>query len=350
MNGAETGKEPDEAELATEVVDGGTESDEGPEAGHSPDAGEASDAEEPMSEPASEAEVARPNRKPAFFGLARVAVVLAVAAGGYFLVVPTHHDRQTRIVTSRLSQLAIASPGVTGFNDKPQQSAVQQASEIGITALTNAAKNDPGHTGVYARSWTKAKQGSDAIVVFAILLPTESEAQTVLGGVDKQVLAKNAEASNSLKQTSTFAVTGLDGSHGAIYEPTKPTKTSQVTVVTTFRQGRVVNLVQAAETTNTAAGRQTTQAHVESVSKAQAAHLRTLSPGFNLVELVRPAGTSYPATASIVWIAGSLVVASVAGLAPVWYRRSRRRREARRQAELDRMIFVRGQTITKRRR
>jgi len=86
------------------------------------------------------------------------------------------------------------------------------------------------------------------------------------------------------------------------------------------------------------------------VSKTQAAHVEKVGPDFTLVELVRPAGTDIPTTASIVWIAGSVVAAFLAAIGPLLYGRARRRRQERLQAELDRMIVVRGQTITKRRR
>lgn len=288
-------------------------------------------------------------RKPAF-ALARAIVVLAIAGAGYAVIIPTHHDRKTRVVDSRLAELTIPETGVAGFKTKPSSAGVQPSSNVGISVLTTAAKQDPGHTGLYTKDWSGSAKGStDAIGLVVFLLPTPAKAQTVLNEVSKMELTASAQSANSLERTSTFTVPGVTGSAGSVFVPKKPTKTSQDLAVGISRQGSVVSFVQVALTSSSTAASEAS-AHVISVAKAQDEHVKTVEPRFTLIELVHPAGTSYPTTASIIWIAGSVVVAILAALGPIFYGRARRRHQQRVQAELDRMIVVRGQTITKRRR
>lgn len=326
MSGADIDEERNSASLATETGKGGT------------------DAGDPGRRPAN------PYRRPAL-AVARAIVVLAVAGAGYALVIPTHHERQTRVVDSRLGELTIPETGVAGFKANPTNAGVQPAANAGLTVMTTAAKQDPGHTGLYTKDWAASAKGStDAIGLVVFLLPTPAQAQSVANQVTKMELSASAQSANSLERSASFTVPGVPGSAGSVFVPKKPTKTSQDLAVSLFREGRVVSFVQAAKTTTTAAGANEARANVISVSKAQAEHVSKVEPGFTMVELVHPAGTSYPTTASIVWIAGSVVVAVLAALGPIFYSRARRRRQERLQAELDRMIVVRGQTITKRRR
>lgn len=289
-------------------------------------------------------------RRPAF-AVARAIVVLAIAGAGYAVVIPMHHDRKTRVVDSRLAELTIPETGVAGYKAKPASAGAQSVSNVGLAVMTAAAKQDPGHTGLYSKDWSaKAKGSSDAIGLIVFLLPTPAKAQAVLNQVSKMELAASAQSANSLVRHATFTVPGVPGSAGSLFVPKKATKTSQDLGVSIFRHGSIVSFVQAAATTKTTAAVDEVRDHVITVTKAQAEHVQNVKPGFTLVELVRPAGTTIPTTASIVWIAGSVVVAFLAAVGPLLYGRARRRRQARLQAELDRMIVVRGQTITKRRR
>jgi hypothetical protein len=291
-----------------------------------------------------------PYRKPALV-VARAIVVLAIAAVGYQEVIPLHHTEVTKTVTSRLSRLAIQQPGVPGFKAKPTSAGVQSTANVGIAALASAAKKSPDKTGLYSIEWSGSAKGStDGIGVIVFLLPTPADAQAVLGQVSTSVLSSKAQATNSMDRTGTFALPGLSGSAGSVFEPSKKTKTSQDLVVTAWRQGTVVAVVQDAKTTTTAAGAAAAKSEALTVSQAQAKHLASVEPGFTLVEVVRPAGTTHPVLASAVWIVGSVIVALLAGFGPLAVGRARRRRRERLQAELDRLIVVRGQTITKRRR
>lgn len=326
MSGAEIDEEKDPASVTTEAGKGGTGGGE------------------------PELRSAHPYRKPAL-AVVRAIVVLAIAGVGYAVIIPTHHDRQTRVVSSRLAGLAIPETGVAGFNAKPTNAGVQSVTNAGITVLSTAAKKDPGHTGLYTKDWSASAKGStDAIGLVVFLLPTPAQAQSVVNQVTKMELSATAQSANSLDRSATFTVPGVTESAGSVFVPKKPTKTSQDLAVSIWRQGSVVSFVQAAKTTTTAAGANEARDQVISVSKAQAQHVSKVEPGFTLIELVRPAGTDYPTTASIVWIVGSVVVALLAAVGPIVYGRARRRRQERLQAELDRMIVVRGQTITKRRR
>jgi hypothetical protein len=341
----------DSASLATEAGEPteATESEEGStEATETTGSTEDSEGGTGGAEP--EGKPTRAYRKPAF-AVARALVVLAIAGVGFAIVIPLHHDRQTRVVDTRMAQLTIPETGVAGFKATPSSAGVQSLANVGLAVVTNAAKRDPGHTGLYTKDWPSSAKGStDSIGLVVFLMPTSGEAQSLLTQVNKMELAASAQSANSLKRTGTFTVPGLSGSAGSVFVPTKPSKTSpDDLVLSSFRQGNVVTLVQAAKA-HTAASAHQTRDNVVSVSKTQAAHVEKVGPGFTLVELVRPAGTDIPTTSSIVWIAGALVVAFLAAVGPLFYGAARRRRQARLQADLDRMIVVRGQTITKRRR
>jgi len=321
----ETDEENNSASLTTEAGKGGTDGGE-PERGS-----------------------ANPYRRSAF-AVARAIVVLAIAGAGFAVIIPVHHDRQTRVVDSRLADLTVPETGVAGFNTKPASAGVQPAANVGLTVLSTAAKQDPGHTGLYTKDWAATAKGSkDAIGLVVFLLPTPAKAQSVLEQVSKMELAASAQSANSLDRHATFTVPGVSGSAGSLFVPKKATSTSQDLAVSIFRTGTVVSFVQVAAKSSAAAANEA-QDHAISASKTQAAHVEKVEPGFSLVELVRPAGNTIPTTASIVWIAGSVVAAILAAVGPLLYGRARRRRQARIQAELDRMIVVRGQTITKRRR
>jgi hypothetical protein len=271
-----------------------------------------------------------PLRTPAFVA-ARTVVVLVVAAVGYQLVIPQKHVDRTR-----LARLVVTTPGVKEFDVKPTGAAEQKATSSGLKTLEAAAKKSPSSTGVYSIEWT-GKGTKDVAGVIVFLLPDEAEAKATLAQVKAQQLGPKSYSTDSLTRSSTFTVPGVPGSSGSYYEMTKKTATSLNLAATVFRQGDVVAVAEGIKAKDT-------QADTETVTRTEYAHVRTVTPGFTL------SLTTRPTVASVVWIAGSVVVALLAGFAPVVVGRIRRTRRRRRQEELDRLIVVRGQTIAKRRR
>jgi hypothetical protein len=280
-----------------------------------------------------------PYRKPAL-AVARAVVVLAIAAVGYQEVIPQHP-----VIRSRLGQLVIAQPGVAGFKAKPSTKGEQPVSDVNVAALTSAQKESPNETGLYTVGWPATKKGStDVVGVIAFLLPSNRQAQTVLQQVNTNLLSANSQSANSMVRTRTFTIPGVPTSSGSRFEPKKKTKTSQDVALTSFRQGRVVAVTEAIKTTETAAGAAAVQSLATDIGGSEQRHLAAVTPHFTLTV------TRHPTVASVVWIAGSVIVAILAAIGPVLFGVARRRRRARLQAELDRLIVVRGQTITKRRR
>jgi hypothetical protein len=271
-----------------------------------------------------------PLRTPAFV-VARTVVVLVVAAVGYQLVIPQKHVDRTR-----LAKLVVTVPGVKEFDVKPTGAAEQKAASSGVKTLEAAAKKSPNSTGVYSIEWT-GKGTKDVAGVIVFLLPDEADAKATLAQVKTQQLGAKSYSSDSLTRRSTFTVAGVPGSSGSYYEMTKKTATSVNLAATVFRDGDVVAVAEGIKA-------QDTQADTETVTRSEYAHLRSVASGFTL------STTTRPTVASIVWIAGSVVVALLAGFAPLVVGQTRRRRRRRRQEELDRLIVVRGQTIAKRRR
>jgi hypothetical protein len=271
-----------------------------------------------------------PLRTPAFV-LARTVVVLVVAAVGYQLVIPQKHVDRTR-----LARLVVTTPGVKEFDVKPTGAAEQKAASSGLKTLEAAAESNPNSTGIYSIEWM-GKGTKDVAGVIIFLLPDEAEAKVVLAEVKTQQLGAKSYATDSLTRSSTFAVAGVPGSSGSYYEMTKKTATSLNLAATVFREGDVVAVAEGIKARDT-------EVDTETVTRTEYAHLRSVASGFTLTPTTRPT------VASIVWIAGSVVVALLAGSAPVVVGRIRRTRRRRRQEELDRLIVVRGQTIAKRRR
>jgi hypothetical protein len=271
-----------------------------------------------------------PLRTPAFV-VARTVIVLVIAAVGYQLVIP-----QKNVDRTRLAKLVVTEPGVKKFDVKPTGAAEQKAASSGLKTMEAAVKKSPNSTGIYSIEWT-AKGSKNVTGIIAFLLPTEADAKATLTQVRTQQLAAKSYTSDSLTRSSTFTVAGVPGSSGSFYEMTKKTATSLNLAATVFRTGDVVAVAEGITATDT-------QADTETVTRTEYAHLQSVAPGFTLTPTTRPA------VASLVWIAGSVVVALLAGFGPVVVGRIRRTRRQRRQAELDRLIVVRGQTIAKRRR
>lgn len=268
-------------------------------------------------------------RGPAF-AVIRAVVVLMVAAGGYQAVVPSTH-----VVRGRLSRLVVTRPPIKPFDVKPSSASERQAAQSGVAALAAATKRSPGQTGMYSVEWLPSR--SQGAVIFVFLLPDDAQATTALSQLRRDELGPRSYASDSLAQRSTFTMSGVPGSTGSVYAPTSKTATPSWLSVTSFRDGRVVALAEVAEATPS-------QAAATKMASIEYAHLRDIEPGFSLEVVTR----SLPVT--IVWAVGAALLAALAALGPVGWRRRAQRRAREREEELARLAAAPAHHIVKRRR
>ncbi len=271
-----------------------------------------------------------PRGRRAVLAAVRGVVVLVVAVIGYQALIPqTHTDR------TRLKQLVVTRPGVKAFDVKASGAAEQPAARVGLAAVVAAAKRDPNGTGVYSIEWTPTQSSGAGLVAF--LLPSKADAAAVLRQVRSQQLAANTYATDSLARRSTFAVTGVAGSVGAVYSSTSTTGAATRLGAVAFASGRVVAIVQVLNSP-------ATQTDASAVSRTEATHLGHVEPGFSLKKTTRPP------VATILWALLTIVVLLLAVSGPWIVGAVAARRRRREQERLDRLVVVGSQTITKRRR
>ncbi len=279
----------------------------------------------------------RPARSPsryrrAGFAVARALGVLAVAAVGYQLVVPTVH-----VERGRLSRLVLSKPGLAAFDKAKPQAAEQPDTKTQLAALTAAAKRSPNQTGIYSIQWVPTQTTGVGIVAF--LLPSKATAATIFSELKAQQLSAGSFSSSGLARKSTFTVAGVPGSSGAVYAPASKAGASVPGLaVTVLQSGRVVALSDAA-TSNA-----TDKASVNAVTVAEFDHLRRLGSGTTL------SVTRRPVVASGLWVAGAVVVAAIAALAPVVRRRRAERRCLAYEEMVANQVIVGRRVIVKHRR
>jgi hypothetical protein len=270
-------------------------------------------------------------RRRTVFALLRAVAVLIVAAVVYQLVVPQSHvDR------ARLSRLVPTGPGVAKFKVKSPQSGEVAASGTQLNTVISASEKAPNKTGGYTTSWSPSGALGAGVLVF--LLPTTAQAEAVLPEVRSQQAAAGTYTSEGLTRHATYTVSGVPGSAGGTYAPTSKTAGGLAGLsITTFRYGRVVAAIEVVEPS-------TAQADTTTIAANEYDVLRRVEPGFTLTKVTRPI------VASSLWIAGAVILAVIAALAPFARRRMAARRQRRIDEELSHMVVVRGQTISKHRR
>jgi hypothetical protein len=266
------------------------------------------------------------------FAVARGIAVLAVAAVGYQLVVPTVH-----VERGRLSRLVLSKPGLAAFDKAKPQAAEQPDTQTQLAAMTTAAKRSPNKTGIYSIQWVPTQTTGVGIVAF--LLPSNATAATVVSELKAQQLSAGSFSSSGLTRTSTFTVAGVPDSSGAVYAPASKAGASVPGLaVTVLRSGRVVALSDAATSNST------DQASVDKVTVAEYDHLHNLGSGFTL------SVTRRPVVATWLWVAGALVLATIAALAPVVRRRRAERRRLAHEEMAANQVIVGRRVIVKHRR
>ncbi len=271
-----------------------------------------------------------PYRTPAF-AAARAVVVLAVAVVGYQAIVPTTH-----VIRTRLARLTVSTPGIPAYNGKPASASEQPAAQTQLKTVIAAAKQAPAATGAYAVLWQPSQSSFAGLAIF--LLPTKAQAAATLSELRTQQLATGANASNGLTRRSTFTVSGIPGSGGAVFTPTTASSASPTTLAISVSQyGKVVAVSEVASATHA-------QTDATTLAVNEFAHLRQVEPGFTLKVVRRPLeGTA-------LWAAATLALVIIVAFGPIAWKRMARRRQQRIEEELSRRLVVHGQIITKHRR
>ncbi len=245
------------------------------------------------------------------FALVGVAVVVIGSVAGYQTLIP-----KTHVVRARLARLVVSRPGVKAYDIKATSAAEQPVAQSGLALLQAAAKRFPAETGIYSKIWAPAPKVPSGAGVIAFLLPSTATARSVDRVLKAQQGGPKSSTSNSLVRRANFTVSGVPGSAGAVYGSSAKPKSGQATptlAVAAFRFGRVVALAEVVSTSGT-------QQAVQVVARNEAAHLRTVEPGFSLLVVTHPTGPS------LVWGAGSLLLLLIVGSSPFGWDHWRRRR------------------------
>ncbi len=259
-------------------------------------------------------------------------IVLVVAAVGYSKVISiTHVDR------GRLARLVVTQPAVKEFDTKPAQAAELPVAKTGLSVLEAAAQKAPNTSGSYLVAWAGAG-ANNALETVAFLAPSPDVAKRLEAQVVSTNLSAQALSSSSLNRLSTFTVPGVPGSAGSFYGPSTPTAGPSQLAITTFQNGRVVVVTEALHPTSA-------RPDAETATTTEYRHLQSVTPGFSLKVV------HHPLTATILWVAGAVLIAVMIALSPVTVARTRQRRRERREAEeWARGSLVPGHRITKRQR
>lgn len=272
----------------------------------------------------------------------RVAVVVVLAAVGYFLFIPQNH-----IERSLLSRLVVAHTTYSAVPAKASLSEPINPAQSTFSATRQAGKRDPGGTGMYAREWFISSQGPPEVGVVLQMLPDAATARTVYESEVKQLPTKPSLTQETPTESRRFSVPGVAGAQGISWTlddatASKPTPIgSSYTVV--YRVGQVVVselMVTTSPTPNRSA--------VVADTKAEAKLVARLGPGFSMVRTTRPL------VASLVYGAGAVVVAVGVVLLPeplvALAGRRRERREQREQRRAREQYLARGRRTVRRQR
>jgi hypothetical protein len=256
-------------------------------------------------------------------------VVLVLAGIGYKLFIPVHH-----VERGRLAGLVVSHPPA-GFTAKPASSSQVTAASNPFAEVKAAAKRSPNATGSYSVEWTATGSSSNGASILVSMLPTESDAVTVLRQAAQGYLKSTSFKSESYPFAGNFNVSGLPGAGAALYK-VDPTKGDQRLAVVAFRQSRFVAVEFVQQDSPAAA-----QAAAGTLARDERSHLQQVESGFSLVD------TTYPTAASV--ILGVVAVLLAAGLVvvPPAMRRGRRIQDERRAASARRQVRGRGHKIAR---
>lgn len=249
------------------------------------------------------------------FRLARVAVVLGLAIGGYLLFIRTSHvDRQL------LRNLVIQRTQVPGLRARPSLSQSIKPSSSTFKVVKDAAKSDPGSTGIYEIEWTSSNKSLFEAGILFQLLPDSQKAHTTLVDSEKQFGSKPQLTGENLAPGTSFAVSGVPGADANSYAMTDSSSgaASGYAYTVVYQTGRAV-VTELLEWSNTTLS----TAPADSIARSERSLLLRSEPGFSLVH------TPTPVISTIVYVAVALVLAVGAYFVPEWAIAARARRRAR---------------------
>jgi hypothetical protein len=259
----------------------------------------------------------------------RVAVVAVIAVVLYVAVLPSSHaDR------SRLADLSIRDPHVSGLKTKPTTAMSVSAIKDTISTVKKAALRDPSETGVYEVEWeaTAGSTISEAGLLVQVL-PNVSDAVASIP-VAVSVYGKT-EPGQTL--VSHFAVAGSQGSGNAYAVKGSSAGATGTLYTAIFRVDRavVIELGESSSTTLDPMPEQT-------IATAEAALLASRMPSFSLVT------TSRPVWAVVLVIVGGIVIAAGAYFLPEMAAERRVTRELRARERARSQYRSRGRGAVKR--
>jgi hypothetical protein len=247
----------------------------------------------------------------------RAAAVVVLAGVGYAVFLPQSHvDRKL------LGKLVIPRTALDSVPHKAKLAQAINPSQSSFAATRKAGKADPGHTGLYAREWYVAPSAPPEVGVVLQLLPTAASARAVLAAVDAQLHTKPQLTQETATAPRSFSVPGVSSARGVSYLLTDNTTHSPNPIgsayTDVFQEGRAV----VSELLVTTSPRRDTATAVADV-RAERKLLEERVPGFSMVT------TSYPSTATLVYVAAAAAAAAAAVFMPEFAAARLRRRRAR---------------------
>jgi len=279
-------------------------------------------------------------RSRVFLAVTVIAVVVIGALGYAFFGTATTLD------ASRLSRLVVPSTGFAGFKPHPVIKTVISTEKSPSAVVKAAGASHPTETGIFQTEWAGSSKTDEAGIMVQ-LLPTESEARSVLGELKSDYSAAKKLSAESLTLVGQFTVPALPGVFAARYvnESSKSAsepkaEAAESIYIILFRVHRVAAFVVVDVSSST-----TTQQDAASLALSEAEQLRRAEPGLSLTETVRP-------VSRVLYFAlGTLAVVAVVAALPRLRRVMTDRRESketRARAREHQHVRARGSKVMRR--
>jgi hypothetical protein len=275
-------------------------------------------------------------RSPRLVRLSIAIVVVVLAAVGYALFIPVKV-----LHPNLLGRLIVPQTNIPTISATPTFAADLPISSTSLKGLQTAAVSSPGETGNYASDWFAGNSSGSSATLQIALVPTASEAKTVLGqAAAEDIDAAALKAGNHKLQTSFTA----DGGNGVTYL-TPQAKKSNGTQGPPVPGAQLDAQFRRVVLRETLSGAVATKANLLGLAGREITLLRRVEPTFPSIQT-----TELPLTASIVYIVVALLLAAGLALTPDWVRAVRARRQAQHEARMRRQYSTRGSKALRRHR
>jgi hypothetical protein len=262
-------------------------------------------------------------------------VILALGASGCAVFAG-----RTRVVTSRLSSLVIAHPGVSGLVAKPKQSSVVPTHSMPYKAVKQAGAADPDRTGAIGRVWEGPASTHNAATLLISLLPDRASAAEALAQVKSKSLGASAYKAQQFVLSGHFEVPGVPGSAGSAYQvAASATSVAGSGYAVVFEVGRVV-VSELVEGGTGGLG----QSDARSIARSEWSLLERVEPGFSLSE------TTWSLAELGAIGGGAVALAALVYVTPVAVRRQRLRAALRAEERSRYQYRARGRKTVRRHR